>query len=82
MTVDDDYWKNMPEPTIGRRIIVYFLRVALFPILIISVIYVLIDLKISFGKYNGIGVEEKELNKFRKRHPISKYIHYIYSMHI
>ena len=82
MTVDDDYWKNIPEPTIGRRIIVYFLRVALFPILIISVIYVLIDLKISFGKYNGIGVEEKELNKFRKRHPISKYIHYIYSMHI
>ena len=82
MTVDDDYWKNVPEPTIGRRIIVYFLRVALFPILIISVIYELIDLKISFGKYNGIGVEEKELNKFRKRHPISKYIHYIYSMHI
>ena len=82
MVVDDDYWKNMPEPTIGRRIIVYFLRVALFPILIISVIYVLIDLKISFGKYNGIGVEEKELNKFRKRHPISRYIHCIYSMHI
>lgn len=82
MTVDDDYWKNIPEPTTGRRIIVYFLRVALFPILIISVIYELIDLKISFGKYNGIGVEEKELNKFRKRHPISKYIHYIYSMHI
>ena len=50
MTVDDDYWKNVPEPTIGRRIIVYFLRVALFPILIISVIYELIDLKISFGK--------------------------------
>ena len=82
MTVDDNYWNNIPEPTIGRRIIVYFLRVALFPILIISVIYELIDLKISFGKYNGIGVEEKELNKFRKRHPISKYIHYIYSMHI
>ena len=82
MVVDDDYWKNMPEPTIGRRIIVYFLRVALFPILIISVIYVLIDLKISFGKYNGIGVEEKELNKFRKRHLISKYIHCMYSMYI
>ena len=82
MTVDDDYWKNIPEPTIGRRIIVYFLRVALFPILIISVIYVLIDLKISFGQFNGIGVNEKELNKFRKRHPISKYIYRIYSVYI
>ena len=77
MTVDDDYWKNIPEPTIGRRIIVYF-RVALFPILIICVIYELIDLKISFGKFNGIGVDEKELNNFRKRHPISKYIYIVY----
>ena len=52
MTVDDNYWNNIPEPTIGRRIIVYFLRVALFPILIISVIYELGNyMKTSTNQY-------------------------------
>ena len=79
MTVDDDFWKDAPIPTIGRRIKVYFLRLVLLPILIISIIYEIIDLKISFGKFNAIGVEEEDLNKFRKRHHFSRALTYLYS---
>ena len=79
MTVDDDFWDDVPKLTVRRKILVYFLRVVLLPILIIDVIYGLIDLKISFGNFNAIGAKEEDLYKFRERHPFSRVITYLYS---
>lgn len=81
MEIDEKFWDELPKVTVWKKLLVYFLRVVLIPILFILLISGIIDYWIYLLRTKNVE-EDKEIKLqegLANRHQVLNYLIEFYS---